>query len=194
MIRKIWIHTLALGVLAVSLPAQEAARTALRGIEKKDIRLTVLYDEAKVRPAEAQAFADAVLQSPEVFAKLTKADAARGLNVLLAKESGGDCPPAGCGCDTNAISCECWRLKEHCLCRHCRLLDYEPTKLGTDTIGGRLGRPGVAGGGVDVVVLLGIDPKNARQMLAENRSEIQQALRQAPTGTAITIKTKSPPH
>ncbi|MGQ9917484.1 MAG: hypothetical protein ACUVS7_08710 [Bryobacteraceae bacterium] len=189
MVHRLWFCALALGLLAAPPSAQEAARKALRGIEKKDIRLAVLYDGAKVRPTDAQALGDAILQSPEVLAEFTKADAARGVNVLLAKQSGGDCPPAGCGCEKGAIDCFCRRLKEHCLCRLCPLsLGPSTITLFPDTIGGRLARPGA-----DVVVLLGIDPKDARQMLEENRAEIQQTLRQTPTGTALTIKSKSSP-
>lgn len=177
-------------VFAASMPAQEAARTALRGIEKKDIRrgarVVVVYDEARVKPADAQRFGDALLESPSELEKFTKADAARGIGVVVARESGGDCPPPNCGCDKSFMECTCRKYKETCICAYC-LLNYDKVVLDTLGSGRQMGPNEQAW-----IVLYEIDPAGLKTVLQENSEAIRQALNLPPTATALTIKTKSP--
>jgi hypothetical protein len=120
-----------------------------RGIEKKDIRLVILYDEDETPSMQAEEVArTAAVDAIASGAKLTKADAARQKPVeqplssnlfqaifpqnssvvfFAAKQKGGDCvPPVDCGCDKGPIDCVCivWRKTNGelgCLCRLCFL-------------------------------------------------------------------------
>ena len=192
---------------------------ALRGIEKKDIRLVILYDPAETVDAQAEELARTVtVDAIASGAKLTKADAARDassrpsprssaqLQALFpanspavffgatAKQNAGDCvPPPDCGCDKGSWSdCVCivWRKKSGDLGCLCRLCFLSPT-------GGFFRSAGFTGNRTIFIVL----GEKLQKSLTEaewwerNRSwfekEVWAQVQAAPATTNLVIKTKS---
>lgn len=179
--------TAALCALTGLAIGQEAAR--MRGIEKKDIRrVVVIYDDDRMSEQEARALADGLQASPELQEKLTKADAARS-GILVAKESGERCPPAGCGCfQSGAISCFCARFGKYCACYVC--IDDLKTGPADRAAGRPMPRPLPP----VVIVLAGYDDAAVQKAVA-NPQELErigsEAAEKNPQARAITIKRKS---
>jgi hypothetical protein len=189
----------------------------LRGIEKKDIRLVILYDEDETPSDQAAELArSATVDAIASGAKLTKADAARQKPVeqpplgnlfkifpqnssvvfFAAKQKGGDCvPPVDCGCDKGPIDCLCivWRTKSGeigCMCRMC-FLDYKP--------GSATGR--LSADKPTIFLVLGDrlqknlgDAKWWEQNREWFDKEVWQKVKASPTTTNLVIKTKSSSH
>ncbi|MEJ5367909.1 MAG: hypothetical protein WHT08_06300 [Bryobacteraceae bacterium] len=183
---RLLLLTAALLSMAELALGQDAAR--MRGIEKKDIRVVVLYDDARISEKEANELANALRASPELQEKLTKADAARS-SIMVAKESGERCPPAGCGCfQSGATSCFCVRFGKYCACYLC----IEDLKTGpADRAAVKpMPRPLPP----VVIVLAGYDD-SAVQKAAANPQELERIGREAaernPQTSALVIKTKS---
>jgi hypothetical protein len=191
---------------------------ALRGIEKKDIRLVILYDPAETVEAQAEELARSVtVDAIASGAKLTKADAARDasshpsprssiqLQALFpanspvvffgatAKQNAGDCvPPPDCGCDKGSWSdCVCivWRKKSGDLGCLCRLCFLSPSFRSAGLTGNRT-----------IFIVLG---ERLQKSLSDaewwkrNQSwfekEVWAQVQAAPATTNLVIKTKSSP-
>lgn len=128
-------HFGAFCVLSAAAPQQgEAAR----GIEKKDIRYLVVYEEGAVPAERVRAVErslrdlDAALASgsggisPEIARRLSQKDRAPVLIGVTVPSGAGarpiSCPPEGCGCQQNggiSQSCNCSLWGEFCYCIFC---------------------------------------------------------------------------
>ncbi|MEJ5369754.1 MAG: hypothetical protein WHT08_15685 [Bryobacteraceae bacterium] len=126
------VHVGAVCVLSAAAPQQgEAAR----GIEKKDIRYLVVYEEGTVPMERIRAVErslrdlDAALSngggvSPEVAQRLAQKDRTPVLIGVTVPGGAGarpiQCPPQNCGCtQTGGSSCSCGLMGEFCFCLLC---------------------------------------------------------------------------
>lgn len=192
-----------------------------RMIEKKDIRLVILYDEDETPSGQAAELArNATVDAIASGAKLTKADAARQMPgrrsegnlgkedlgaifppnssvvFFAAKQKGGDCvPPPDCGCGKGPIDCVCivWRKKSGDIDCMCRMC---PLGMGSAT--GKAYR--LSAGQPTIVLVLG-DKLQSKlgdaKWWERNREwfnkEVWQKVQASPATTNLTIKTKSSP-
>ncbi|MCL6566273.1 MAG: hypothetical protein K6U09_07600 [Acidobacteriia bacterium] len=193
-----------------------SGQESLRGIEKKDIRIFVLYDESETPSEQAAALtraatADAVASG----AKLTKADAARAAGTATpvddsplvflsaAKQNAEDCSQPGCV--KSDMGCFCFRLLDVDKVVLSDIPVDEPVLTGPIVIKGKGSSTGGTGGRLaspkrTVILVLGDSlPKklSSPDWWKRNRAwfeqEVWAKIKASPTTTNVTIKTKSSP-
>lgn len=198
-----------------SPPERQYAAQALRGIDKKDIRVVFLYDEdatpsRQVEPLVAATTVDAVAHG----AKLTKADAARtpgsapatpNSDVVLvsaAKQNAEACSQPGCV--KSESGCFCFRLLDYdkVILSDIPSEDPEFTPPRDWTKGSATGGTGgrSASGPRTVVVVVGPslqEKLGSADWWKRNRAwfmnEVWSKIQASPTATNVTIKIKSSP-
>lgn len=209
------IHVGAFCALSAAPQQGEAAR----GIEKKDIRYLVVYEEGTVPSEGIRAVErslrdlDAALASgsggisPEIARRLSQKDRVPVLIGVTVPSGAGakpiSCPPEGCGCQQNggiSQSCNCSLWREYCYCIFCYdgpvLTPFPEEEPVLDTIiikGNRreMASPRRQSPKYAVVVVAPPEASAARRKrLAEFGLKTLQA---EPFPAGLTIKTKSSP-
>ncbi len=188
---------------------------SLRGIEKKDIRIVVLYDENETPSEQAAELARAAtVDAVAAGAKLTKADAARAGNtpavadsplvfLSTAKQNAEDCNKPGCV--KGDLGCFCFRLLDYDKTVLSDIPIEDPVFTGPIVIKGQGSSTGGTGGRLaapkrTVFLVLGdsLQKKlSSSDWWKRNRAwfdqEVWAKIKASPTATNLTIKTKSSP-